>query len=474
MLKRVGEKMNVLRNITLFVNDFFLYYIIVYGSILFISAVVGAIIFYLEKRKKTYKNEIERDYYVPISIIVPAYNEEVTIIDTIESLLNLDYKIYEIIVVDDGSSDKTSKKVIKHYNLQQVDKVVRNRLNTKKVLAYYELLGSKVSITLVKKANGGKADALNAGINAAHNPYFLTIDADSMLQVDALKEIAKKVLENTNIVACGGMIKISNGNTFKDGEIVNYELPHTFLEMIQTLEYDRTFLASRTVFDTFNGNIIISGAFGLFKKDTVIACGGYKDNTVGEDMELVIRLHDYCITNKIPYQIKYAPEAICWTQVPNKLSDFKKQRKRWHTGLLQSLSRHRNMFLNPKYGLVGFFSFIYYWVYELVAPITETVGLVFIFISYFLEMINFRFLVIYFLIYVLFCTIFTITSFFTRTYTQNYKITLADGLKVIFYSLIENFGFRQLVNYYRLSAFIGYRKNKLQWNKISRQKVNEE
>lgn len=464
--------MDFLRRLTLFINDFFLYYIIIYGSILFVSAMIGAFVFYFQERRKKYKNQIERKFYLPVSIIVPAYNEEVTIISTINSLLKLDYKLYEIIIVDDGSSDNTLNKIIEYYNLKKVKKVVRNKMKTKKVKAYYEG-NAKVKLIVVAKENGGKADALNAGINISSFPYFLTIDADSVLQKDSLTEIVKPIIENNNTIAVGGVIKLSNNLNFKNGEVIEDKLPHGYLEMIQTLEYDRTFLAGRTVFDLFNGNLIISGAFGLFNKQRVIEIGGYKLNTVGEDMELVIRLHDYAISNKINYSVKYATNAICYTQAPSTLHDLKKQRQRWHTGLFQSLMIHKNMFLNPKYKALGLLSFPYYWVYELLAPLTETIGLIFIVISYFLELINFRFMIIYFATYVMFCTIFTVTTFFNRTYIKNHQISLYDFIKVLFYSFIENFGFRQLLNLYRLEAFFLYHKNKLKWGQITREKVNE-
>lgn len=462
--------MSILKQITIFVNDFFLYYIIIYGSLLFISAIIGAIQFYNKSRKQKFKNAIEREYYIPISIIVPAYNEEITIVDTIESLLNLKYKNFEIIVVNDGSNDDTLNKVIKTFKLKKNNRIIRKSIPTKKVRAYYEN-NHGISITLIDKENGGKSDALNAGINAARNSYFVTIDADSMLQNDALEKIAVAILENNNLAAAGGIIKISNGVSFKNGQPVKYELPKTFLEIIQTLEYDRTFLASRAFFDLFNGNIIISGAFGLFKKNLVINCGGYKTNTVGEDMELVIRLHDYCITNHIPYTIKYMPDAICWTQVPEHIRDLKKQRKRWHTGLFQSLTRHHEMLLNPKYGLLGFITFTYYWIYELFAPIIEFVGLIFMFISYFLELMNIQFMIEYFLIYVIFCSFFTVTTFFSRTYTVNNSISGKEMIKALFFAFIENVGFRQLINWYRLTTFVEYRFNKNKWYNIQRYKI---
>lgn len=188
-------------------------------------------------------------------------------------------------------------------------------------------------------------------------------------------------------------------------------------------------------------------------------------------MELVMRLHDYAITNKIPYRIMYSPSAICYTQVPSTLKDFKRQRKRWQVGLFQSLNSHKNMLLNLKYGLIGTFSYLYYLVYELFAPLTETIGLIFIFIAFYVELINVKFMIMYILIYIIFCTTFTITTFLNRTYTEMYNLNLKDLIKIVVYSFLENIGFRQLANLYRLEAFINYRKHKLEWNKIKRKNI---
>ena len=218
-------------------------------------------------------------------------------------------------------------------------------------------------LTLIKKQNGGKADALNMGINASNFPYFICIDADSILQYDSLRKVTEPILKDDSIVAVGGSVNISNDVEMENARVKKYKMPRSILASMQVLEYDRSFLAARILFDKFNGSLIISGAFGLFKKDMVIAAGGYDNKTVGEDMELVVKLHDYCTVNNIDYRIKYANDAVCWTQVPEKLDDLCRQRRRWHIGLFQSMTGHKAMLMNSKFGAVSFISYMYFLVY---------------------------------------------------------------------------------------------------------------
>lgn len=248
------------------VECFFVLYMIGYASFLFLSVTVGSSELYAGKRRSRLHSELAGDHYVPVSLIVPAYNEGVTIASTICSLLALDYNLYEIIVVDDGSSDDTAQTVIDTFDLHAVERPVQRRIGCQPALALYENGSGGVPITLVKKQNDGKADALNMGINVSHYPYFLCIDADSVLQHDSLEKIVRPVLEDDTVVAVGGAVRPANGAELRDGRLMRYRLPQRLLVAMQVLEYDRSFLASRILFDKFNGNIIISGAFGLFKK----------------------------------------------------------------------------------------------------------------------------------------------------------------------------------------------------------------
>lgn len=307
-----------------FTGAFFLLYLLLYASYLFLSVTVGAFRLYQASQMHRIKNELKHEFYFPVSILVPAYNEEVTILDSVQSLLDLNYQLYEIIVVDDGSEDHTSQVLIDHFHMQKINRPIRRVVPCQPQEAIYEAQGTRVKITLIRKKNGGKGDSLNMGINASKYPYFLCIDADSMLQKDSLERIVQPVMEDDHVVAVGGLIRIAQCVIMEEGDVVGYRLPWNPLTSMQVMEYDRSFLASRILLDGFNGNLIISGAFGLFKKDVVVASGGYDTHTLGEDMELVVKLHVFCRNNLHKYSIRYEPNAVCWSQAPSSLKDLRK------------------------------------------------------------------------------------------------------------------------------------------------------
>ena len=298
------------------------------------------------------------------------------------------------------------------------------------------------------------------------------MDADSVLQYDSLTKISKPLLEQGDIVAVGGVVRPANSVTLEHGRVLNYQLPNNILACMQVLEYDRSFLASRILFDKFNGSLIISGAFGLFKKDTVIAAGGYDHSTMGEDMELVVKLHEYCTMNEIPYCIKYATDAICWSQAPERLRDLCKQRKRWHLGLFQSMWKHRVMLFNAKFGAVSFVSFFYFLLYELLSPFIEIFGVFTMLLAFVFDLINIPFMLLFFGIYALFGCILTLTAFFARTQTIDLKVSLMDALKAILLCFVEITFLRFIMAFVRATAFIGYKKKKLNWGRIERKKIN--
>lgn len=454
-----------------YVGIFFICYMIGYASFLFLSVTVGSSVLYQTKRRNKLKNELLGEYYIPITIVVPAYNEEVTIEASIRSLLALEYKLYEIVIVDDGSSDDTTRVLREAFHLKQISRPIQRKVPCQQEEAVYESYDWKVPITLIRKKNGGKADALNMGINAAKYPYFICMDADSVLQYDSLEKIVRPVLEEGNTVAVGGAVRPSNGTNIQNGRVISYQMPNQILPCMQVLEYDRSFLAARILFDKFNGSIIISGAFGLFKKNVVIDAGGYDVTTMGEDMELVVKLHVYCREHNIPYSIRYETDAICWTQAPEKLSDLCKQRRRWHIGLFQTMMRHRKLFMNPKYGLVGLISYLYFLVYELFSPYIEVFGLITVVLAFFVDLINVPFMILFFAIYVIYSAILSLTAFFARIHTIDIKLSAMDVIKAVGLCILEVSCLRLILAWVRATSLIGYRKKKYSWGQIERKKI---
>lgn len=450
------------------VGIFFIIYLLVYATYLFASVVYGALNLYKFKNMRIIKNELKHSYYFPISIVVPSHNEEITIVDSIESLLQLDYKLYEVIIVDDGSTDNTSKKIIEHFNMNKVNKPIRKVLQCKEQKETYEVKHGNVQVTLIIKEQGGKGDALNMGINASAYPYFLCIDADSMLQKNSLEKIVQPVLENDNVVAVGGLIRIAQCAQWENGNVVRHHLANNPIVSMQVMEYERSFLASRILLDAFNGNLIISGAYGLFKKDIVIAVGGYDTNTLGEDMELVLKMHLFCRNNKMNYAIRYEPNAICWSQAPENLKGIRSQRTRWHLGLYQCMKKYRHIALNKKYGRLGYISYIYFLLYELFSPQIEFFGLITVLIASCMGILNWRYMIFFYILYLIYGSVITITAFFQRIYSDRIKLSKMDIIKVFILCILENVFFKVYLEFIRFTAFFGYKKKKKRWGVVER------
>jgi len=459
--------MDFFRDLLYWVSIFYIAYLVLFATISFCTIVVGTYKLYVIDRVLKYRNKLEYED-LPVSVIVPAYNEAVTIVNSVESLLALDYSLYEIIVVDDGSKDETASKLIKKFGLKYINRPINRELQCKQESAIYENILHGVNITLIIKENGGKGDALNMGINACRHPYFICIDADSKLQKNSLTEIVEPVFEDETIVAVGGMILISQCVKMENGKAVAYKLPLNLLVCMQAVEYNRSFLAGRILMDTFNGNLIISGAFGLFKKSTVVAMGGYSSDSIGEDMELVLKLHRYCRNNDINYRIGYQPSAVCMTQAPANIRDLSKQRRRWHIGLLQSMITHRRVFLNFKFGMVSFFSYLYYLLYELLSPIIEVFGIITIALAFYFDVLNLRYMIIFLIVYASFGSIITLSAFSQHIYAQKFKISPLEMLKTLFLCILEFGFFRYVLVAIRLVAFFRYGKNKSNWGQIER------
>ena len=459
--------MDFVRALLSFVSIFYIAYLIIFVTFSFFAILIGAYRLYISDRMLKCNNRLNYGD-LPVSILVPAYNESVTIVDSVNSLLALDYRLYEIIVVDDGSEDDTAQKLIDAFDMKIINRPINRELECKPEEAIYENIIRGVSIVLICKQNGGKGDALNMGINACRHPYFVCMDADSKLSKNALKEIVEPIFEDDKVVAVGGVILISQCVDMEDGKAVSYRLPSNLLVCMQAVEYARSFLAGRILMDSFNGNLIISGAFGLFKKSTVVGAGGYSSDNLGEDMELVLKLHGYCRNNDIKYRICYQPSAICMTQAPTTFRDLRGQRRRWHIGLLQSMIVHRRVMLNFRFGLVSFFSYLYYLLYELMAPIIELFGVLTIILAFYFEVLNAGYMIAFLIAYSIYGTVISLSAFSQHIYIQKLRVSPLNILKTLILCVLEFGFFRHVLVVVRIMAFLRYGKNKATWGRIKR------
>ena len=417
--------------------------------------------------KHDVRAHLSSNFYRPLSIIVPAFNEESTIVTNVRALLSLKYPEYEVIVVNDGSTDSSLASLVENFHLVPIEKPIRLVLKHKKIRKVYLSLDHP-NLMVVDKENGGKTDALNAGINASRYPLFCSMDADSILDKEGLLRTGRLFVEDKRVVAVGGIVRVLNGLEIEDGEIANIHAPKKGLELFQAVEYTRSFLSGRTSWNLFGSLLILSGTYAVFRKDLVMAVGGYRD-TVGEDMDLVVRLHKHCRENDIPYKVLFVPDPVCHTQVPADLSSLLKQRNRWQRGLLQSLAHSKEMFGRSRYGSVGKFGFPYFLFAEGLGPAVEFLGYVSLIPLYFLGLLNWQFVFIFFLVAVLWAMWINIGSILLDNILYKRYKSLKDILLLCGFGLLEMFGYRQLISATRFFATFGYKNNT--WGQLRRQKI---
>ncbi|WP_297426331.1 glycosyltransferase family 2 protein [Clostridium sp.] len=460
-----------IRQLIIDFNFIILYYVLTINGIYFMQLILSTFSLYNYIKKMNYsdyKKYIYSNNMIPISVLVPAYNEESTIVDNIKSLLALNYSAHEVIVINDGSKDDTFRKVVEAYNLTEINQPIRHLIKTKKVRGIYKNLDYP-KLTLVDKENGGKADALNVGINVSKYPVFTSIDADSMLESDSLVRVIMPFIEDKLTVAVGGIVRIANGSKIKDGKLESIGLPKNKLAMFQIIEYLRAFLTGRMGWSALDCLLIISGAFGAFKKDIVVQVGGYSSNTIGEDMELVVKMHKYLRKNKIKYKVKFIPDPVCWTQAPEKVKDLRGQRRRWQIGLMDSLLRHKDLLANPRYGIIGMFGVPYFWIFEMLGPVIETLGYIFIPLSYVFGLLNVRYFILFLASSILYGIILSIGAILLEEYTFSKYPSINQLVKLTWYGIIENFGYRQMTTLFRIDAIVRFKKFRNSWGKIKRE-----
>jgi cellulose synthase/poly-beta-1,6-N-acetylglucosamine synthase-like glycosyltransferase len=404
----------------------------------------------------------------PISVIVPAYNEEAGIIESVRSLLSLSYPVFEVIVVNDGSIDATLARLGEAFDLRPSRSVFRKTLPTLPIRGIYRS-AVQPRLVVVDKLNGKKADALNAGLNISRYPLFCAVDADSVLEKDALLKVVRPFLEDPErTIGAGGIIRLSNGCVVKEGQVVKVGIPRNWIARFQVLEYLRAFLGGRMGLSMMRSTLIVSGAFGVFRKDIAMACGGYRAASITEDMDLVIRMQKLMHEQKKPYRIPFIPDPICWTEAPENLRVLARQRSRWHRGLIQTLLRFRRMLFNPRYGIAGMFAMPFYAVFEMAGPFLEVLGYA-MFAGYaVLGRVNVPFAVTFFFVAVFYGTFVSLLAILLEELSSHRYPRPRDILILTAAGVAENIFYRQYLSVIRVWSLLDYLRGKNEWGAMKK------
>lgn len=408
------------------------------------------------------------DLVLPISIIAPAYNEERTVVESVRALLALEYPAFEVILVNDGSKDATLARLLEAFDMYEIFQAVKQDLRSQEIRGVY-VSRTHENLVVVDKVNGGKADALNAGINVATSPLVCAIDADTLVEPDALLRIVRPfLLEPERVVAAGGTIRIVNGCRVERGRIVGIGLARSPVAVFQVVEYLRAFLFGRISFNVLGGHLIISGAFGLFRKDALVKVGGYATDTVGEDMEIVTRLHRWHRERGIDYAVEFVPDPIGWTEAPESLQVLGRQRDRWQRGLLDTLVRHRRMLFNPRYGAVGMLTMPFFTFVEALSPLVELAGLAVFAGSLAVGAVDAAFAAMFLLVAFGLGVLLSVSSLLLEELSFHRYPRWRQVARLLAYAALENFGYRQLVAWWRVRGTINYLRGKKQWGRMER------
>ena len=452
-------------------NAFVLVYFLVLNTsylALFLLSLRGVFRFTRRTFFSDYRQIMQSDLTWPISVIVAAHNEDKTIVETVRSLMMINYSEFEIIVVNDGSTDATLDKLVEAFDLSRLDKVYKREIGTRPVHAVYGSLDH--TITVIDKEQGGKSDALNAGINVSRYPLFCSIDADSVIEDNALLRVVKPFMDHPDeTIAAGGIVRVVNGCQVRDGRVVQIELPDKPLPVFQVIEYLRAFLSGRVGWSMLKSLLIISGAFGVYRKKEVVEVGGYGVDTDTEDLDLVVRLHRHMREQKRKYRVVFVPDPVCWTEVPETVKVLRRQRARWHRGLAQTLWAHKKILCNPRYGTLGTIAFPHAFFFEMLGPLIEVLGYVAIVVSFLLGILNFEFFLLFFAIAVLYGVFLSIAAVLLEEISFRRYPGWIDLSKLIVFGILENFGYRQLLALFKLKALWDVLLGRRGWGEMDRE-----
>src|ERR1700733_333851 len=436
--------------------------------------VLMALGYFVLRTQRTTEGSVERDplfksrLMPPISIIAPAHNEELSIAQSARSMLQLEYPSHEVIIVSDGSTDRTLQILIDEFHMYKATRQPLHNFSTAPVKAVYE--SQNLKLLVIDKENGGKSDSLNAAINYASAPLVAAVDSDSLLESNSLLLVVKPFLEDESTIAVGGIIRIVNGCTVEHGAVTKVAAPPSMLVKFQVVEYLRAFLGGRVALSYMNSVLLISGAFGLFRRDRLIEAGGFEAGSLAEDLELVIRLHRISREKKRSYKIVFVPTPVCWTEVPDSRKNLRVQRKRWQRGGVESMWKHRGMLFNPRFGIVGCFGMPYLLLLEILGPCLEVTGIVITIAGLVVGFISMTTALLFFIGSVLFGTMISISAVLLEEFTTRRYAHPLDLASLIVAAFVENFGYRQINALWRFEGIFDVlrAKKKKVWGKMTR------
>lgn len=441
-----------------------------YG-VLFVSAALEAAKHWALAGRLRSRRLVPDEAFPPVSVLVPAYNEEPVIVPTVEALLGLDYPAHEVVVVNDASTDDTLGRLRERFDLYPVPPAFPAILDTPRPRGHYrsrtdpELL----VVDAAEDPESGKAGALNLALDSSRYPYCVTVDADTVVEPTALRRLARAFfLSDRRVVGSGGSIRVANDVRFERGEPVEPRLPGRFLAAIQVPEYFRAFLFGRLGWNRLGGNLLISGAFALYEKGPVREAGGFHTGSITEDLELTVGLHRILRERGEAYDLPFVPDPVAWTEVPESLRVLGDQRERWHRGLLSTLFRHARLFLNPRYGRAGLVAFPYYVLGEMLAPVMELIGWVMVAAGLWLDVLSPEYALLFLGLAYGYQMLLTVASVWLEQLTFRVYPDLRQYLRLLLLSILEPLGYRQLTTWWRLRAFVSFFRDVGGWGEMVR------
>lgn len=438
----------------------------VFYIVLYISASLDMRQYLRQVRAESDRDILSSEMAPSITVLVPAHNEEETIEQSIRALLTLVYPDLQIVVVDDGSTDDTVTRLVEAFDLVSTWPIYEASIETEPVDAIYRS-GRFPNLVVAAKKQGGKADALNLALNLAETELVCAVDADTILDPDGLRRLVRPFLRSDDVAAAGATIRVANGCTVRQGRLATERGPHQLLAGIQVVEYLRAFLFGRPGWNRLGGNLVISGAFGLFRRQTLLDVDGYA-KTVGEDMELIVRIRRSGYERGIPSRIEFVPDPVAWTEAPISLSVLSRQRERWHRGFSDSLWRHRRVCLNPRYGVLGMVVYPCFVLFEWLAPIIELIGLILVPIGLLVGEVSPFFAVLFFALALGLGILLSMLALFLEEVSFRRYGRARDRALLIAFALLESFGYRQLTLYWRLRGIVNFIRGKRSWGSMNR------